>query len=155
MISSRRRKIPTTKLVLDDTELLKTTRLKVLGLTFVPKLTWKPYVQDLYVQCKKKVEYFKSSSSKQPWSIERCANHNVQSSYSLQTGLCSNSLWLSSEKHAQTIRPHPNHGSERRKRCILHQPKTEHFGRKQRIAIRSQKDSSNSKIYVPQPMPFK
>ncbi|CAG5109394.1 Protein of unknown function, partial [Cotesia congregata] len=60
MIFSRLRKTPITKLVLGDTELPKTTRLKLLGITFDPKLTWKPYVQDLHVQCKRRLNILKT-----------------------------------------------------------------------------------------------
>ncbi|CAD6210682.1 GSCOCG00010925001-RA-CDS, partial [Cotesia congregata] len=59
IIFSRSKQIPETKLLLGTTELRRTTRLKLLGLTFDPKLTWKPHIHNIYTQCKKRLNILK------------------------------------------------------------------------------------------------
>ncbi|XP_044591404.1 uncharacterized protein LOC123269636 [Cotesia glomerata] len=60
MVFSRLKQNPETNLSLGEIELQKTTRLKLLGITFDPKLTWKPHVQNLHAQCKKRLNILKA-----------------------------------------------------------------------------------------------
>ncbi len=80
ILARNSRAIPEPKLFLGNKELKQCKEMKILGLIFDTKLSWKPYIRNLVIQCKQRIITRKALCSKN-WGVNQDILMNTYRSF--------------------------------------------------------------------------